>query len=231
MQAMKKNISLDNWQIDPDYTDEKRTAEIAIHLKFPDYKSVIDLSPAERKKQITLDLKEKYDRLLATKMFDNHTIIGTSRRPTGITTVIPFTALATLEGMDFIGHVFIKNIDHAKKIEAEMPKLYCVKMTVAIEVEGQTKGYQDYEEKLVLIKAASADDAYDKLNETKNDYSEPYLNYAGELLRWRIESLDDCYEFYLSDLENLDSPEGVEVYSALKRRKLSPDRIWDGKLE
>ncbi|MHB1276808.1 MAG: DUF4288 domain-containing protein [Bacteroidia bacterium] len=104
-------------------------------------------------------------------------------------------------------------------------------MTVAIEIEGRTHGLQTYEERFVLIRAKSHDDAYNKLERTRNTYSDPYLNSDGQLVRWRIESLDDCFETDIGRFKDLDDTEGTEVYSILKTRRLTKERIWDGKSE
>ncbi len=101
-------------------------------------------------------------------------------------------------------------------------------MTVAIEIEGLEKGMQTFEERFVIVKAKSQDDAYQKMENQKKSYVKPYLNSDGRQVRWRIESFDDCYETGVDKLSEFNNPEGVEVYSKLKSRKLTPERIWDG---
>ena|ERR1700761_7106962 len=115
----------------------------------------------------------------------------------------------------------IKNLDAFKieKTEGFRNKYYCVKMTVVIDVEGVTPKKQDIEERFVLIRASSFDDAYKKMENQKDDYAEPYLNSDGRLVSWRIDSFDDCYVTDITSPGDLDKPEGVEVYSKLSSRK------------
>jgi hypothetical protein len=142
--------------------------------------------------------------------------------------------LIKLESLDLdcIGYVSIKKIDKAKEKKAKPTQnFYCVKMTVAIEIEGKNKGLQTIEERFVLIKAKSFDDAYDKLEAKKGNYGEPYLNSSGELVRWKIERFDDCYITDIHNFKDLNDPDGVEVYSKLKTRRLTKERTWDGNMD
>ena len=43
--------------------------------------------------------------------------------------------------------------------------------------------------------------------------------------------MDDCYETDIVDFTDLNNPEGTEVFSVLKKRRLTKERYWDGKLE
>jgi len=102
-------------------------------------------------------------------------------------------------------------------------------MTVVIEVEGIKSRKQSIEQRFVLIKATSSDDAYDKLEKQRDDYTVTFLNPYGRFVRWRIESFDDCFETGISGPKDLENSEGVEVYSKLKSRKLEHKTLWDGK--
>jgi hypothetical protein len=102
-------------------------------------------------------------------------------------------------------------------------------MTVVIEVEGVRLKKQSIEKRFVLIKAWSFDEAYDKVEKQQENYVESYMNPNGRFVRWRIESYDDCF---VTDIENpaeLDNPGGVEVFSALGKRKNKLKTVWDGK--
>ena len=82
-------------------------------------------------------------------------------------------------------------------------------MTVAIEIEGLEKGMQTFEERFVIVKAKSQDDAYLKMEKQKKSYGKPYLNSDGRQVRWRIESFDDCYETGVNKLSEFNNPEGI----------------------
>jgi hypothetical protein len=220
---MKNVLNIDEWTFTKKVSDEIRQADVSIQLKYPDLKPLIRYSPAERKDKIKKQFKDNFKRLLDTKLFDNYTLIGTRTKPTGIKTTVSYSTLKKIAKLEFVGNIYVNKISHAKKIKVKQsPRdFYCVKMTVAIEVEGQKKGLQTVEDRFVLIKANSFDDAYKKVEKNKKSYAEPYLNPYGELVRWKIESLDDCFSTDINSCEDLNAPEGVEVYSSLRKRKLA----------
>jgi hypothetical protein len=99
-------------------------------------------------------------------------------------------------------------------------------MIVQIQIEGQTTGMQLYEERFVLTKADTCTHAEKKVVKEMKDYETPYLNSSGEIVRWKLESIEDIYEVDL-DRKN-DFTESVEVFSKFKRRKFDKKNIWDG---
>jgi len=103
-------------------------------------------------------------------------------------------------------------------------------MTIVIEIEGFEDGLQQIEDRFVIIRAKSQEDAYLKLEKKKDDYIQPYLNSHGRFVRWRIESFDDSYETEIKNVNDLNTPDGVEVYSKLRSRRLTKEKAWDGKV-
>ena len=81
---------------------------------------------------------------------------------------------------------------------------FCVKMTVAIQIEGRERGTQFFEERYVLHRACSEAEAIAKAEAAAPAYGEPYLNLDKILVRWKIESIDDVYEVVLDNPKNLD---------------------------
>lgn len=231
---MKKNkiFGLEDWELDKNHPDSARSVQLRIFIKYPDYKDLLQFEPRERNKRIAIERKRKIADLLETGFLHDYRLIGNKRSPNGIETKIAFPLLSKVEKLGFVKCIFIERIDHARKIrKAVAAKFFCIRMTVAIEVEGITKGLQSYEERFVLVKAKSVEQAYAKIEKAKIDYAEPYLNPYGNLVRWRIESLDDCYETFIEGFDDLNKPEGAEVFSVLKKRKLTPERVWNGKLD
>lgn len=217
---MKKITNLNDWVFKSDF-DESTVIETSIHLPYPDYRTMLNLTPAERKKAISQIYRDNFKKLVATALFASYDVIGTSRRPRGIKTRYPFSLLATIAELDFVDRIFINQIAGARRVHHKKPlRFFCVKMTVAIEIEGFTTGMQKVEERMVIIKAKSGEDAIAKLEKTKDNYSEPYLNSDGRLVSWKIESFDDYYETEIRSIQDLNSPDGVEVYSRLKSRKI-----------
>ena len=220
---MENLLGLQDWKLNEDVSDEMRFATVTIYLSYIDKQLLLDLSPGQRVEAIQRDFKNKYKQLLALKLFDDHKLVGTVKKPRGVKAMVPFHRLEALCGLNIIQNVFIEDVTQATKSEQatnEPDKFYCVRMTVVIEVEGLSTKKQSIEERFVLIKASSFEDAYQKLESQKDDYADPYLNSSGRWVRWRIESFDDCYETEIRNNSDLERAEGVEVYSKLKTRKI-----------
>lgn len=225
----KRKFFADDWLLDKGFPNNERLVDISIYLVYPDILTLVDYAPAIRKKMIDRDQKEKLRTLIKTGYFEKYTLNGTMRRPRGIKVKVLYSLLPKIEKLDFVQNIFINHIDGAVKAKpVNVKQLFCVKMTVVIEIEGIGSGFQNIEDRLVLIKAKSSEDAYKKLEKKKDDYSQPYLNSDGRLVRWRIESFDDCYETNIRNVDELNNNDGVEVYSKLRKRKQKKENIWDG---
>ncbi|MBO9702099.1 MAG: DUF4288 domain-containing protein [Sporocytophaga sp.] len=222
---------LEDWILDKRFPDEKRNVQVSIHPKYIDIKSIYNLSPKERKAKVAEDRKQKIEKIMKLNLFTSYEVTGSPGKPSGLKAIIPFLVLSKLNKIQSIAYFTINKIDKAKrKVLKASTNFYCVKMTVVIEVEKQKKGIQTIEDRMVLIKAKSFDDAYKKMEKVKDKKVEPYLNIHGELVRWRIESLDDCFVTDINTPEELNNPGGVEVYSKLKGRRLTKDRVWNGEV-
>jgi hypothetical protein len=81
---------------------------------------------------------------------------------------------------------------------------------------------QGVEDRFVLVRAASFDDAERRLRKEWREYAEPYLNTDGHLVRWQLEAVTDVY----STLEDELDPAGTEVYSKRTRRRVGPKAVW-----
>jgi hypothetical protein len=229
---MKKIFDLDEWRFDKNVPYEKRTASVRIHLKYIDLKKVINLTPKQRVTAIDKHLNDGITKLLKTNLFGYYKLIGSRTKPRGVDTTIKIKDIEQLAKYSFVESIFIKSVDAGKRIvKEEPPRFFCIKMTIAIQIEGVKNGLQTYEERYVLIKAKSSDEAYKKIERQTKHYEKPYLNSHGQLVRWKVESLDDCYVTDIVDCDDLNEPEGAEVFSILKRRKLTLERYWNGKLD
>lgn len=99
---------------------------------------------------------------------------------------------------------------------------FCVWGIVAMQVEGQRSGMMEVEDRLVLVKALSPDDAIERLGPTWKKYAEPYLNPDCRLVRWRLVEIKDVFGLF----DDRISPEGTEVYSRLRTIRLKPQYRW-----
>jgi hypothetical protein len=204
--------------------------ETSIYLQYPEISNLIHLLPSDRKKKIDLELAGKFEKFIQAFPQIVYQRIGTKKRPRGIHASISLDEAKLIAESDIVNSIFVKDIHQARKKRVRSSQcFFCVKMTVAIQIEGLEKGLQTYEQRLVLIRAKSEQDAYSKLEQQREVYGKPYLNSDGRQVRWMIESLDDCYAIDVSKLSDFIHPSGVEVFSKLKTRKLTRERIWDGR--
>lgn len=99
---------------------------------------------------------------------------------------------------------------------------YCVRAFVVIRVEGATSGLQTTEDRFVLVRASSCDDAKKRLKEQWREYARPYLNSDGQMVSWQLDHVVDVYHACEKDI----NPSGTEVYSKLGHRRMRPKYIW-----
>lgn len=229
---MKNVYDLEGWKLDKTIPNSKRFVDVSIHIQYPDYEKFIDCKPKERRKKIDQELKESLNKLISLSLFDQFKVTGTKKSPRVLKTKVKFSALRKLSKLDYISLISVGSVDHAIKIEvhqAPVDKYFCVKMTAVIEIEGVSSKRQSIEQRFVIIRAKTSDEAYEKLEAQRDDYTHTYLNSDGRLVRWRIDSFDNCYETDIKKPKDIDDPEGIEVYSKLKSRKVKTPVVWDGK--
>lgn len=224
---------LKDWILDDAVSNENRTVDITVNFEYPDVKAYIDLPPKDRLKKIDLYYRDQLKDLLSRNLFSSYEInYLKKRRPTALKTTVPFDQLKQVEVIALPYSVSINKISDAvlKKSNINLDdRFYCVRMTVVIDIEGLDTKMEDIEERFVIVKAISFEDAYEKVELQKETYATPYLNPDGRLVRWRIESYDDCFSTDAFAIADFDNPEGVEVYSKLKSRKRKSVDIWNGK--
>jgi hypothetical protein len=96
---------------------------------------------------------------------------------------------------------------------------------VAVTIEGQVRGLQTVEDRFVLVRASSFEDAEARLASEWRAYATPYLNSDGNIVRWLLDEIIDVYDVPDDEIR----PQGTEVYSKLSARRL-PVRMRRGSL-
>jgi hypothetical protein len=90
-----------------------------------------------------------------------------------------------------------------------------VRARVAVTVERQVRGLQTVEDRFLLVRASSFEDAV-AVGTGWREYSRPDLNRAGQIVRWLVDEIVDVYEL----ADDRITPDGTEVYSKLSARRL-----------
>jgi len=199
-------------------------------------KKVIAMTPSQRSKKINEHILKHINPIIKKFNLTNYKWIKPGKHIRGIeikTTIDEYKRLKEAKTI----FIHIKRISGGTKI---IPKreggiwggFFCVKMTVAIQIEKAKEAMQTWEERYILIKAKSFDDAYNKVEKNAKKYvSGPYINPYGHLVQWKIESYDDCFQTSIYNSKELNGKEGVEVYSRLRLRKMTKERYWNGKIK
>ncbi|EDM38098.1 hypothetical protein PBAL39_00747 [Pedobacter sp. BAL39] len=226
--SLKKVSNLNSWAFPSAFSFEQALADVDIRFEYIDLESIRKVSRKDRKQKVTEDLVANLHRLTQLNLFDRYEILGTPAKPLGAKVQVTLSTLKKIGDLAFVDYIYIHIIQGAKKKRQIKSAFYCVKMTVVIEIEGVESGLQDVEDRMVIIKAKSEQDALQQLEKTKDEYSKPYLNCDQRLVRWRIESFDDVYETLITNFSDLSSPNGAEVFSKLRSRRLKKEMIWDG---
>jgi hypothetical protein len=99
---------------------------------------------------------------------------------------------------------------------------YCVRAFVVICVERAKSGQQHTEERFMLVRACSFEDAKKRLRQQWREYATPYLNSEGQMVSWQLDHVVDVYQ---TSKEEID-PAGTEVYSKLSKRRMRQKYIW-----
>jgi len=147
-------------------------------------------------------------------------------------TALPSTLTATVHARDvkaILGLPGVASI-HVSRIRGlrrrperrDPDSWYCVRATVAIQVEAQERGFQTIEDRFVLVKAESDRHAVRRLRREWREYAAPYMNPDDYLVRWQLERVTEVYELFEHELD----PNGVEVFSRLGSRRMRREFEW-----
>jgi hypothetical protein len=226
---MSRVEGLENWDL-AGVPELLQVAEVTVFVAYPSLTNeLLAQKPAERQKAIAQQMQAGLEAVLETLskgklLKDSDRRGGRFNRVRGEVRVADIPAIAQL---DFVASIRVENTN-GKRIKRRAAnkrkeRYYCVKMTVAIQIEGHQQGLQTWEERYVLYRASSETEAATRAKEAASDYEKPYLNLEGLLVRWKVESVDDVYEVVQENAKDLD---GAEVFSKLHGRRLIAERVW-----
>jgi hypothetical protein len=202
-------------------------ASVRVHLAYPGYQAVIQLAPRERIRQIDAQYRKAYQRLVALIPGISFTRLGSRNRPIGLAASLPLAQLPPLAQQPFVSEVTVEAIEGLTCQErAPEPSFWCIQARFAVQVENVTKGMQMYEDRFLVIRALTEEEAKQKLLPSFEAYAEPYLNSAGLLVRWQFETFTDSYCLDIQGVDAFLSGQGVEVFSTLNNRRLRVGTEW-----
>lgn len=174
--------------------------------------------------------KTHLHRLTGLPLFKQITQTKLTKSHASFTATLKASLLPKLLKEEGILYISLLAVEGRKKRNPRPQKSldwYAVKGIYAIQVEGAIKGMQSYEERILLVRAMSFDEAKKKAWKESENYVDPYLNSNGEVVRWQLEKIVDIY---WTSIEEFD-PNGTEVFSALYQRRMKPAYEWHPRRE
>ncbi|WP_439484504.1 hypothetical protein [Cyclobacterium plantarum] len=220
------------WKIELDEAKKsEKLADVNVILKFPNRYGYMEISPETRKKITRATLQKGYASLKKDFKLKNPKIIfGIRGEPHVINGKIILKAIFSLKEKDYVKDFQINSIEEvaAKEIlQTETPtdRYFSVKARFGILIEGQTSGLQEYEERIVLIKAAHENEAEERAIKLLPTLEEPYLSSEKRFVWYKFEEVLNVTGYL--EIPHLEPDlDGKEIYSERKNRKLKPENTW-----
>jgi hypothetical protein len=181
------------------------------------------LRPKQRDVVLRKTLATQLDRLRREYPAIEFVSRGRRKPSWTIDAVVPANRVVALASSRYVDHLMVDAIEgRRQRVRRSTCGWFCVWGVVAVQIERQVKGSVDLEDRLVLVKANSTDDAQRRLQRMWSTYAEPYMNPDGYLVRWQLISIRDVYALFDETIDQ----RGTEVYSQLRRVRMRPEYRW-----
>ena len=151
-----------------------------------------------------------------------------SELPTTLMVQGPARKILALADARGVGSIYVTRVAgrHRRRLTEVRSEWYCVRAFVVIRVERAKSGMQNTEDRFILIRASSFEDAKKRLRQQWREYARPYLNSEGQMVSWQLDHVVDVYQMAETDID----PAGTEVYSKLGHRRMRPKYVWRPRL-
>lgn len=201
----------------------KTEVTYSIHLEGPGSERLFPHRPRERLEIQQAHLHESC-RVLQDTFDLKRFLPRDSRFPWMIDATSSARVFCALAKSPLVRFLMVDRIQGRRRVR-KRPRLswFSVRARVAIQIEGQTKGLQQVEDRIVMVRAYEPEDAVRRLEDEWREYATPYLNSDGEFVRWQLEEIVDV----VSVLDDLDQT-CVEVWSSLANRRMKKEYEWHG---
>jgi len=189
------------------------------------YRKLLAQSPEQRRAGIHAWHVRRYDRLCAELApYDLETRYFNSD-PLAVRLTVPANKVRSVFELACVDHVDILRIKggpRKRRFKRSEPRWFAVKARFVRQFEGETRGMQDYEDRIVLVQARSFKDAERKAMREFRQYDMVSLTTTGPLGRWSFETILDVCETFIDTFD----PKGTEVYFEIKQRRMQPEYEW-----
>jgi hypothetical protein len=136
----------------------------------------------------------------------------------------PASEILRLADAAGVGSIYVTRVAGRRRRRSPKSPLawYCVRAFVVIRIERVKSGMQMTEDRFILVRGSSIEDAKKRLKRQWREYAIPYLNSNGEMVSWSLDRVTDAYDTGLIEID----PVGTEVYSKGGQRRIRPEYVW-----
>ncbi|MFD2571712.1 DUF4288 domain-containing protein [Spirosoma soli] len=223
---MASVLNLDDWLLPTATQPADVSVVLTVHIK-TDIEALRSIDDPKQRRSHASHQRKKAIELFAQQF--NIKQYDVSHQHYAITFKTSLPLVNQMADNESVDRVTVREVTPGIKRESSRPiNYFCLKVQFIIQVEGYTKGLQEVDEQHVLVKATSPEDARQKIQPYINKYETPYINSDGAWVLWKFDRVLDCFET-IASTESDFKPEGVEVFSEIKRRRMKSNDYWDGK--
>jgi hypothetical protein len=190
------------------------------------FRRLLAQSPEERLAAIRQWRIRQHEKLLGALRSHDREVVQSDGDPVGARVTLPAKDIRRILAGARVEYVEILRIRGMRRKRAARgtPTWFGVKVRFAIQIEGQTKGTQTYEDRIILVLARSSTEAERKAAWESRRFEAPSLCFDGHFYRWSFETVLGTYNLHIAEIGR----DGMAVFSELKHRRMKPDYEWNG---
>jgi hypothetical protein len=200
----------------------RRLVTVDVMVREPPQRSVFALPLSERMPALKR-ARIRRTRALAVALRKLRSVEVTSTSH-GLRCTLRVMDLDRIRRLSGAGYIWVRRVKGLRRSSSKHhEEWFAVRGRVAIQTEGQTRGLQQYEDRILLVRGRTSREAERRaLREFVNYAKLVYLTVSGRRVRWKLEKVIDIYE---TDVPELD-PKGTEVWSSLHARRMRKEYEW-----
>jgi hypothetical protein len=186
------------------------------------------LTPAARRNEIHRWRQRQLEHLLLEQRFSGYKVLRRGRDPIGLRVIVPARAVVQLLKSKYAGHITVRSVTGLRPRAAQTrraaasPRLYGVKALFPLQWEGQRRGMQLVESRIILMFARSEFEARRRVERQCSSDVFPTLNPTGHFYRWAFQGVVDVCE----STDRSWAPTGTEAYYEIRNRRMKRAYEW-----
>jgi hypothetical protein len=192
------------------------------------------LAPRVREATVAARMRSSFQALVRDWPGQAWSRNGPVRKPWGVIGSVPARSIPRLLRHREVDLVAVREIPGRaiRRRRPERPGIsWCsVKGRYAVQIEGRSRGLQTFEDRVLLVRAHTEDEARRMAWTEARDYASPYLNSDRYMVRWQLERVLEVQDVWTRSKAGPD-PRGTEVWSEFNRPRISRGSIWRPRME